>query len=144
MSIRAGDAGGREGRQASEEVTRMDGGECSMAAALLLEALTDAVLVLRDDVVVAASDGAEQRVGTGVLVGSALRDLVHPDDAPPPPGRPTAPVRLSVPPGGHRWFDLTHVPADGGSVLAARDVHDRVERERALVASRRRLLDALD
>src|SRR5690348_12334944 len=120
----------------------MDGGE--YATALLLQALTDAVLVLHDDVVVAVSDGAEQRVGTGVLVGYALRDLVHPEDAPPPPGRSATPVRLAVPAGGHRWFDLTHVPTDGGSLLAVRDVHERVGREEALVVSRRRLLDALD
>src|SRR6476659_2372168 len=122
----------------------MDRGVRSMATAQLLHALTDAVLVLRAELVVGVSQGAEQRVGTGVLVGSALRDLVHPDDEPPSPGQPTTDVRLAVPTGGHRWFEVTHVQADDGSVLAVRDVHERVESERMLLTSRRRLQDALD
>jgi diguanylate cyclase (GGDEF)-like protein len=122
----------------------MDRGVRSMATPQLLHALTDAVLVLRADLVVGVSHGAEQRLGTGVLVGSALRDLVHPDDAPPAPGQPTTHVRLAVPTGGHRWFEATRVPTDDGSILAVRDVHERVESERALLTSRRRLQDALD
>jgi diguanylate cyclase (GGDEF)-like protein len=122
----------------------MAGGACSSAKARLLEALTDAVLVLRGDVVEAASDGADRRIGTGVLAGATLQDLVHPDDAPPSPGEPTTHVRLFVPTGGNRWFEATRVPTDDGSVLAVRDVHERVERERALQISRRRLHDALD
>jgi hypothetical protein len=64
----------------SKEVAGMDAGVRSTATAGLLHALTDAVLVLRADVVVDAPDGADRRLGTGVLTGSALRDLVHPDD----------------------------------------------------------------
>ena len=125
----------------------MDAAVRSTATARLLHALSDAVLVLRADVVVAASEGAEQRLGTGGVVGSTWRDLVHPDDDPPAPGRPTTHVRLAVPTGGHRWFEVTRVQSDDDgdqSVLAVRDVHERVERERALLTSRRRLLDALD
>src|SRR5256714_14304719 len=122
----------------------MDRGVRSMSTAQLLHALTDAVLVLRADLVVGVSHGAEQRLGTGVLVGSALCDLVHPDDMPPSPGEPTSQVRLAVPTGGHRWFEATRVPTDDGSVLAVRDVHERVESERSLLTSRRRLQDALD
>jgi diguanylate cyclase (GGDEF)-like protein len=126
----------------------MDAGLRSSTTARLLHALSDAVLVLRADVVVSASDGAEQRLGTGALVGSTLRGLVHRDDAPPSPGQPTTRVRLAVPTGGHRWFEATRVPADDGSpdgsLLAVRDIHEQVERERALVISRRRLQDALD
>ena len=100
----------------------MDAGVRSSTTARLLHALSDAVLVLQADVVVSVSDGAERRLGTGVLVGSTLRDLVHPDDAAPSPGRPTTHVRMAVPSGGHRWFEVTRVPSDDGSPDHTRSV----------------------
>src|SRR3954454_5987261 len=92
----------------------------------LLRALTDAVLAVRADVVVAASAGADDHVGPGGhLVGLGILDLVHPHDGVPGPGAPSRTLRLTVPRGGHRWFEVTCVrdrEADDGCLLALRDV----------------------
>src|SRR5690242_2946073 len=104
----------------------MGGGVRSVGVEQLLHALTDAVVVLRGDVVADVSPGAERRVGGVDLVGSSIRDLVHPDDVLPSSGRPTAHVRLATPSGGYRWFEVTSVATDDGCLLAVRDVDERV------------------
>ena len=123
----------------------MSGAGEPVASEQLVHALVDGVLVLRAGVVVAASPGGGERIGIGEeLTGAPLRDLVHRDDPLPVPGAPTTVLRLGAPDAGYRWFEVTCVETDDGQRLALRDVHARVERERELLTSRRRLLDALD
>jgi diguanylate cyclase (GGDEF)-like protein len=117
----------------------MTDGIPAAAAARLLAATADAVLLVDDGRVARAwPDDA--------LVGSPLTALVHPDDDLPLPPPPSTVARLRLRDGDHRWCEVTGVgdPDGGGCWLAVRDVHDRVEAERALHRELLRTLQAVD
>jgi diguanylate cyclase (GGDEF)-like protein len=108
------------------------------AAAQLLAATADAVLLVDDGRVVRAWPAA-------VLAGHALAQLVHPNDDLPLPPPPGTVARLRLHGREHRWFEVSGVRDPGGGCwLAARDVHERVEGERDLERKFRRTLQAVD
>jgi diguanylate cyclase (GGDEF)-like protein/PAS domain S-box-containing protein len=115
----------------------------------LVSSSDDAVLILGPDLRVSwAAPALERILGRGAprLVGEALLDVVHPDDAAAVTGalhsRPVAsggllPLRLAD--GSGEWrrleagvSDLRGVPDVGAVVLHCRDVTERHEREEAL------------
>src|SRR5689334_19940009 len=99
------------------------------AAARLLAAMADAVLLVDDGRVVRSWPDAlaaehplpaAHSLASLPLAGLPLAQLVHPDDdlaVPPPPGTV---ARLRLPGGEHRWFEVTGADdPDGGCWLAA-------------------------
>ena len=112
-------------------------------AARLLAAMADAVLLVDDGQVVGS--WPDSLPAAHPLAGLPLAQLVHPDDDLPVPPPPGTVARLRLPGGEHRWFEVTGVgDPDGGCWLAARDVHEQVERERHLGRRLRRTLQAVD
>jgi diguanylate cyclase (GGDEF)-like protein len=113
------------------------------AAARLLAATADAVLLVDDGRVVRSWPDAS--LGDLPLAGLPLAQLVHPDDDLPVPPPPRTVARLRLGGGEHRWFEVNGAGDPGGGCwLAARDVHDRVERERDLERRLGRTLQTVD
>src|SRR5918912_4241239 len=101
------------------------------AAARLLAATADAVLLVEDGRVVRS--WPDDDVADLPLTGLPLAQIVHPDDDLPFPPPPRTIARLRLRGDEHRWFEVTSASDPGGGCwLAARDVHERVERERDL------------
>jgi diguanylate cyclase (GGDEF)-like protein len=113
------------------------------AAARLLAATADAVLLVEDGRVVRS--WPDDDVADLPLTGLPLAQIVHPDDDLPfPPPRRTI-ARLRLRGDEHRWFEVTSAGDPGGGCwLAARDVHERVERERDLERRLARPLQGVD
>jgi diguanylate cyclase (GGDEF)-like protein len=115
------------------------------AAARLLAAAADAVLLVDDGRVVRVWPDVGLPPAGVPLAGLPLAQLVHPDDDLPLPPPPGTVARLRLRGGEHRWCEVTGSrDPDGGCWLAARDVHERVEREHDLGRRLARTLQAVD
>ncbi len=113
----------------------------SSAARQLLAATTDALLLVDGERVVRSWPDA-------ALAGRPLGALLHPDDALPAAPAREVHVRLRLDDRGPRWCVVSVVEDHAGGTparwVAARDVHDQVERERELEQQLGRTLQALD